>query len=111
MHVGMCLRRDEPLTLEDVQARPDCRGVPLDEVGVRGLRHPIVVWDRDHAKQETVAEVSMSVDLPAHVKGTHLSRFVEVLSEHAGEITMRTIPGILGVMRQRLDARRARIEV
>src|SRR5438270_12453631 len=109
MHVGMCLRRDEPLTLEDVQARPDCRGVPLDAVGVRGLRHPIVVWDRDHAKQETVAEVTMSVDLPAHVKGTHLSRFLEVLNEHAGEVTMRTIPCILEVLRGRLGAASARI--
>jgi GTP cyclohydrolase IB len=99
------------VTLDDVQARPDTRGVALDEVGVRGLRHPIVVWDRERDKQETIAEISMSVSLSAHIKGTHLSRFVEVLGEHAGEITMRTIPGILAALRQRLDATRARIEV
>ncbi len=99
------------MTLEDVQAQPDTRGVALDEVGVRGLRHPIVVWDRERAKQQTVADVSMSVSLPAHVKGTHLSRFIEVLGEHAGEVTMRTIPSILAALRQRLDAARARIEV
>jgi GTP cyclohydrolase IB len=99
------------VTLEDVQARPDPRGVALDEVGVRGFRHPIVIWDRERAKQQTVADIAMSVSLPAHVKGTHLSRFVEVLGEHAGEVTMRTIPGILAALRQRLDAGRARIEV
>jgi GTP cyclohydrolase IB len=99
------------VTLEDVQAQPDSRGVPLDEVGVRGLRHPIVVWDREREKQETIAEVTMSVSLSAHVKGTHLSRFVEVLGEHAGEVTMRTIPSMLAALRRRLDARRARMEV
>jgi GTP cyclohydrolase I len=99
------------LTLEDVQASPDSRGVPLDEVGVRGLRHPIVVLDREREKQETIAEVAMSVSLPEHVKGTHLSRFVEVLGEHAGEVTMRTIPSILAALRRRLGAGRARIEV
>jgi GTP cyclohydrolase I len=99
------------VTLDDVQARPDTRGVALDEVGVRGLRYPIVVWDRERDKQETIAKVTMSVSLPAHLKGTHLSRFVEVLVEHAGEVTMRTIPGILAALRQRLDAGRARIEV
>jgi GTP cyclohydrolase I len=97
--------------LEDVQARPDTRGVPLDEVGVGGLRHPIIVWDRERAKQQTVAEVTMSVSLPEHVKGTHLSRFVEVLGEYAGEITMHTMPSILAALRCRLDAGRARMEV
>ncbi len=99
------------MTLEDVQGRPDTRGIALDQVGVRGLRHPVVVWDREHAKQDTVAEIGMSVDLPAHVKGTHLSRFLEVLGEHAGEITMRTIPTMLAAVRDRLHAGRARIEV
>jgi GTP cyclohydrolase IB len=99
------------MTLEDVQARSDSRGVALDEVGVRGLRYPIVVWDRERDKQETIAEIAMSVSLPAHLKGTHLSRFIEVLSEHAGEVTMRTIPTILAALRHRLHAERARMEV
>lgn len=99
------------MTLEDVQGRPDTRGIALDQVGVRGLRHPVVVWDRDRAKQDTIAEIGMSVDLPAHVKGTHLSRFLEVLGEHAGEITMRTIPSLLAAVRDRLEAGRARIDL
>lgn len=99
------------MTLEDVQGRPDTRGIALDQVGVRGLRHPVVVWDRAQAKQDTIAEIAMSVDLPAHVKGTHLSRFLEVLGEHAGEITMRTIPTLLAAVRERLEAGRARIAV
>lgn len=99
------------MTLEDVQARPDTRGVALDQVGILGVRHPIVVWDRERAKQETVAEISMSVGLPAHTKGTHLSRFIEVLGENAGEVTMRTMPTILARLRQRLATDTARVEV
>lgn len=96
--------------LEDVQGRPDHRHIPIDEVGIAGIRYPVAVWDRDHGKQDTVAEVSMSVDLRPEVKGAHLSRFVEVLHEHAGEITPLTMPGILQDVRQRLVADRAWLE-
>jgi GTP cyclohydrolase I len=97
--------------LEDVQGRPDDRGVALDEVGVSGIRHPVTVWDRGLAKQDTIAEVTMSVSLPAHVKGTHLSRFLEVLAEEAGEFTQRTIPAILARLRDRLEAPSASLRV
>jgi len=90
--------------LDDVQSQPDDRGVALDQVGVRGLRYPICVWDREHAKQDTIAEISMSVALPAHVKGAHLSRFIEILDTHAGELTQRTIPTVLADMQLRLNS-------
>src|ERR1017187_7615994 len=77
--------------MEDVQGRRDEREVALDRVGVSGLRYPIVVLDRDHQKQHTVAVLKMSVNLPHEFKGTHMSRFIEVLNEHRGEITMRTV--------------------
>lgn len=97
--------------LEDVQSRGDERRVPIDQAGVSGLRYPISVLDRHHVKQQTVAQLSLSVDLPHHFKGTHMSRFVEVLNEHRGEITMRTLPGILQDLKERLDAQSARVEV
>src|SRR5205809_1053823 len=97
--------------LIDVQNRPDTRGLPLDNVGVRDIRCPITVPDRQDTKQHTVPSVSLSVSLPHHFKGTHMSRFVEILENHRGELTMRTIPSLLHDMRRRLDAERARVEV
>jgi GTP cyclohydrolase I len=96
--------------LQDIQASRDDRGLPLDEVGISGIRYPAVVSDREHGKQDTIAQVSMSVNLPPDVKGAHLSRFVEVLHEAAGEITTLALPSILGAMRTRLGAESARIE-
>jgi len=97
--------------LADVQAGRDERNLPVDEVGIAGIRYPVAVADREHGKQDTIAEVSMSVDLPAGVKGAHLSRFVEVLHETAGEITPQAIPEILEAMRARLGASKARLKV
>lgn len=97
--------------MQDVQALPDDRDLPLDRVGVTGLSHPIVVLDRTSEKQRTVGCLSMSVSLPREQKGTHMSRFVEVLNDHHGEITMRTLPRILRDLRDRLDASSAQISV
>lgn len=97
--------------LADVQNSADERGVALDQVGVRDLKYPITVLDRNDETQQTVAEVSMSVGLPHHFKGTHMSRFIEVLNQYRGEFTMRTLPDLLSTLRGRLDAEQARIEV
>jgi GTP cyclohydrolase I len=97
--------------MEDVQGRRDEREVALDRVGVSGLRYPIVVLDRDHQKQHTVAVLKMSVNLPHEFKGTHMSRFIEVLNEHRGEITMRTVPAVLRDLRKKLDAESAHIHL
>ena len=97
--------------MEDVQGRRDEREVALDRVGVSGLRYPIVVLDRDHQKQHTVAILKMSVNLPHEFKGTHMSRFIEVLNEHRGEITMRTVPTVLRDLRKKLDAESAHIHL
>lgn len=97
--------------MQDVQSLRDHRGLELDRVGVSGLCHPIVVLDRTTEKQRTVGTFSMSVSLPGEQKGTHMSRFVEVLNDHHGEVTMRTVPRILRDLRDRLDAGTARITV
>jgi GTP cyclohydrolase I len=97
--------------VEDIQNHPDDRNIALDHAGVSDLRYPIVVLDRDHQVQHTVATISMSVGLPEEFKGTHMSRFIEVLNEHRGELTMRTLPTLLSDLRQRLHAKAARVEV
>lgn len=97
--------------MEDVQNHVDERGIALDQVGVTDLRYPIIVFDREYERQQTIARLTMSVNLPHHFKGTHMSRFIEVLNGHRGEVTMRTLPSILRELKTRLDAESARIEV
>ncbi len=101
------MRRNQ---IEDVQSQTDVRGIPINRVGVRHLRYPIVVLDRANQKQKTVAWVSMSVDLPHHFKGTHMSRFIEILNDHHGDMTMWTLPEILHKLKDRLKAESAHVE-
>lgn len=97
--------------MEDVQSSFDNRELPIDLVGVHGLRYPITVRDKTRRRQKTVADLSLSVSLPHHFKGTHMSRFIEVVHEHRDQIDMETLPSIVATLRTRLDAERARIEV
>jgi GTP cyclohydrolase IB len=102
---------DGESVLHDIQNLADSRGLAIDNVGVSNLRYPIVVLDRQMEKQHTVATLSLSVGLPHHFKGTHMSRFIEIMNQHRGEVTVRTLPAILAEIRTRLDAESARIEV
>jgi GTP cyclohydrolase IB len=95
--------------LEDVQSRFDGRHLPIGQVGISGLRYPVTVWDQDDGSQSTVAEFSMSVALRPEVKGAHLSRFVEVLHDCAGELSPHAVPVILEKLRQRLGSSRAEL--
>jgi GTP cyclohydrolase I len=91
--------------MKDTQSELDQRGVAIDSVGVSGLRWPIVVWDQKREKQPTVATLKLTVALPEHFEGTHMSRFIEVLDEHRGEVTFRTLPQLVAGLRKRLSAR------
>lgn len=95
----------------DIQNQRDSRELPIDLVGVTGLRYPITVRDKARERQKTVAELSLSVSLPHHFKGTHMSRFIEVVHEHRDTIDMETLPGIVHTLKERLEAERARIEI
>jgi GTP cyclohydrolase I len=97
--------------MKDVQGGPDHRGMPIEQVGIRGLRYPITVRDRSAERQHTVASVSLGVNLPHHYRGTHMSRFVEVLDRHASEISYHTLEEILGEIRRTLDAEESHVEV
>ena len=98
-------------TLPDIQKIADTRGIAIDQVGISDLKYPIQVLDRNGKPFSVVAENSMSVHLPHHFKGTHMSRFLEVLTSHEGEITMRTLPAILRDLKTKLDAESAYIDV
>lgn len=95
--------------LPDLQASPAENALALDSVGISGLRQPIVVLDRRRSKQETIAELALSVDLPAHQRGAHLSRFLDVLAEADNELTVRTAERLLCDVRTRLGAKTASI--
>ena len=97
--------------MKDIQSTPDTRGIAINQVGVCDLTYPITVLDRENQKQQCAATISLSVSLPHHFKGTHMSRFLQVLAEHQGEVTMRTVPAILHDLKKRLDAESAHIEV
>jgi GTP cyclohydrolase I len=98
------------MMLEDVQNQHDDRQFAIDAVGISGIRYPIAVSDRERGKQDTVAEISMSVSLPAEVRGTHLSRFVEIIHDVAGDVTLESISGILARVRQYLATDFAALE-
>ena len=98
------------MILEDVQGRSDDRGIAIEEVGISGLRYPISVLDRALAKQDTIASISMTVDISAETKGAHLSRFLEVLESHSGEFTQRTLPSMLTDLQRRLGNSSSRVE-
>jgi GTP cyclohydrolase I len=95
--------------LADLQSSQPGVAMRIDWVGVSHLRQPLLVLDRGHAKQETVAELALAVDLDASARGAHLSRFLDVLAEADNELTTRTAPGLLADMRRRLGAQAARV--
>lgn len=95
----------------DIQNHHDERNIAIDQVGVSDLRYPIIVLDQKNEKQQTIANISMSVNLPHHFKGTHMSRFIEILNKHRGEITIRTMPDILHDLKKHLKAESAKVEL
>ena len=97
--------------LHDEQSQRDHRKLSIDKVGVRGVRFPIQVRDRAHAVQNTVATIGMFVDLPMEFKGTHMSRFIEVLHSHGEVIHVESIPEILLEMQDRLNASTSHLEI
>ena len=101
----------ETTSLADVQAHPDTRKVPISRVGVQNIRFPIAVKDRQKSAQHTVGTIDMSVDLPHHFKGTHMSRFMEILNSHDEVISGDALPEILRTMRERLHARTAHLRI
>jgi GTP cyclohydrolase IB len=97
--------------MKDIQSLPDDRNLPIDKVGIKNLRYPVTVLDRAKAIQHTVAVINMYVDLPHTYKGTHMSRFVEILHIIRPEISIQNISVVLSQMKQHLKAASAHLEV
>lgn len=97
--------------IEDVQSSPDNRHIPIQKVGIKDIRHPVRVKDRTGGEQHTIANFNMYVDLPARFKGTHMSRFVEILNRHEREISIASFKDMLAEMTERLNARSGHIEM
>ncbi len=97
--------------MKDIQNQRDYRNIPIDKVGIKNLRYPITVLDRRDGYQHTVASINMYVDLPHKYKGTHMSRFVELLHLFRPEVSLKRISVVLEKMKQHLNAASAVIEV
>ena len=97
--------------MEDIQNHKDNRNIDIDQVGVKGIRYPITVLDKDMGKQQTVAKINMYVNLPRYYKGTHMSRFVEILNEHSRRISLQNFSAILQEVKDRLNAESAHMEI
>jgi GTP cyclohydrolase I len=95
----------------DIQNQFDDRNIPINKVGIKNLRYPITVLDKGEGLQHTVALINMYVDLPNNYKGTHMSRFVELLHLLQPEVSLKKISSILDQMKQHLNAASAHIEV
>jgi GTP cyclohydrolase I len=95
----------------DVQNLPDDRQVEIQKVGVKNIRYPITVLDKVNGVQHTVASVNMYVALPHHFKGTHMSRFVEILNAYKGNIAIKNFSHILQEMKTTLKAKSAHLEI
>ncbi|MFZ5426686.1 MAG: GTP cyclohydrolase FolE2 [Thermodesulfobacteriota bacterium] len=97
--------------MKDIQASPSDVSIAIDRVGIKSIRLPLTVLDRESGKQNTVAEVDLAVDLPAQFKGTHMSRFVEALESWNGQLDYHGFKDLVAGVRERLDARNAHVTV
>jgi GTP cyclohydrolase I len=97
--------------IPDVQSAPDSRKLAIDQVGVKAIRHPIRIKERSGGVQHTIASFNMYVRLPHHFKGTHMSRFVEILAAQERELTVESFQAMLRQMVGRLEAEEGCIEM
>ena len=95
----------------DVQNQKDDRNISIDRVGIKNINYPITLRDKSREIQHTIASVNLYVDLPRQFKGTHMSRFVEVLTRHHSEIDIRNISDILDEIKNKLKAKTAHLEL
>lgn len=100
-----------PTAMPDVQGSADQRNVPINKVGVKDIRYPITLDTPAGGRQSTVANVNMYVGLPHYQKGTHMSRFLEVLNRHHESISSKDIMDVCKDMKQRLESEEAHLEL
>src|SRR3970040_448244 len=97
--------------IPDAQSSRDSRQLAIDKGGIKAIRHPVRIQERSGGVQHTIATFNMYVGLPHHFKGTHMSRFVEILEAHEREITVASYQVILREMVEKLEAEEGHIEM
>ncbi|OPL16771.1 MAG: GTP cyclohydrolase FolE2 [delta proteobacterium MLS_D] len=95
----------------DVQSQQDYRNIAIQKVGVKGVKYPVIVLDRANGTQHVNATINMYVNLPHRFKGTHMSRFLEILNKYRGQINIKTFQTILTTIREKLDGESAYMEI
>jgi GTP cyclohydrolase I len=105
------MRKQSTAPIADVQRTPDTRRIAINKVGIKDIRHPVRVRDRSGGEQHTIATFNMYVNLPHNFKGTHMSRFVEILNKHEREITVQSFKDMLAEMTELLEAEAGHIEM
>lgn len=103
--------REAHATMADVQNLADTRRIAINRVGIKSIRHPVKVLDRSGGVQQTIAVFNMYVSLPHNFKGTHMSRFVEILNSNEREISVENFPTMLHEMARKLEAETGHIEM
>lgn len=103
--------RDPAMAIPDVQSSADSRRLPIDKVGIKSIRHPVKVLDKSGGVQHTIAGFNMYVGLPHNFKGTHMSRFVEILNGHEREISVESFESMLREMVVKLEAETGHLEM
>ena len=97
--------------MADVQSSADTRQIAINRVGIKSIRHPVKVADKTGGVQHTVATFNMYVGLPHNFKGTHMSRFIEILNGNEREISVENFEPMLRAMVERLEAETGHVEM
>ncbi len=97
--------------MKDVQNEKDLRNIPINKVGVNNVKYPLSVINREGNIIHTVANINMYVDLPHHYRGTHMSRFLEIISKHNVNLNFHNLDNILKDIRRKFDCKKAHLEI
>ena len=97
--------------IPDIQGLADTRNLPINKVGIKDIVHPMIIKQRSGNKQSTIANFNMFVNLPHDFKGTHMSRFVQILNQHEEQITVDSFKEMIIEMRDLLEAESGHIEM
>lgn len=95
----------------DVQSQADYRNIGIDKVGVKDIRYPVTVMDKNNGVQNTVASINMYVNVPREFKGAHMSRFIEILNQFHGNLDIREFSSVLKALQEHLRAESAHMEI
>ncbi len=101
----------DSMAIPDVQNSADSRQMPINKVGIKSIRHPVKVLDKSGGVQHTIADFSMYVGLPHNFKGTHMSRFVEILNTQEREFSVESFESMMHAMVERLEAETGHVEM